>query len=95
MKSSVRKPFTSGKTLVNAGGKCLDVHHPDLRTNGGKVQVYECNGGETQQWSWNGKTLVNAGGKCLDVHHPELRKNGGRVQIWACNAGETQQWQTK
>ena len=37
--------------LVNAGGKCLDVHVPDMRNNGGRVQVWDCNGEPQQQWS--------------------------------------------
>ena len=78
--------------FVNAGGKCLDVHAPDMRNNGGRVQVWDCNGEAQQQWSLRGSELVNAGGMCLDVHAPDMRNNGGRVQVWQCNGEPQQQW---
>ncbi|WP_428993594.1 ricin-type beta-trefoil lectin domain protein [Microcystis aeruginosa] len=40
----------SGNALVNAGGKCLDIHAPDMRNNGSRVQVWDCNGQPQQQW---------------------------------------------
>jgi formate-dependent nitrite reductase cytochrome c552 subunit len=81
-----------GNALVNAGEMCLDVHLPDMRNNGGKVQVWQCNGQPQQQWSLNGNALVNAGGMCLDVHQPDMRNNGGKVQVWQCNGQPQQQW---
>jgi len=39
------------KSISNVGGgKCLDVHAPDMRNDGGRVQVWECNGEPQQQW---------------------------------------------
>ena len=89
---SINSSVTKGNALVNAGGKCLDVHVPDMRNNGGRVQVWDCNGAPQQQWSLRGNTLVNVGGKCLDVHAPDMRNNGGRVQVWDCNGAPQQQW---
>jgi hypothetical protein len=78
--------------LVNGGGKCLDVDAPQMRNNGGKVQVWDCNGQPQQQWSFRGNALVNGGGKCLDVDAPQMRNNGGKVQVWDCNGQSQQQW---
>ena len=47
---SINSSVTKGNALVNAGGKCLDVHVPDMRNNGGRVQVWDCNGAPQQQW---------------------------------------------
>jgi len=85
-------PITNGNALVNGGGKCLDVHAPDMRNNGGKVQVWDCSGQPQQQWSFRGNALVNGGGKCLDVHAPDMRNNGGKVQVWDCSGQPQQQW---
>ena len=90
--SNTNPTRTSRTSLINAGGMCLDVHAPDMRNNGGRVQVWQCNGEPQQQWSLRGNALVNAGGMCLDVHAPDMRNNGGRVQVWQCNREPQQQW---
>jgi hypothetical protein len=83
---------SGSKALVNAGGKCLDVDAPNIRNNGGKVQVWDCTGQPQQQWSFRGNALVNGGGKCLDVDAPNMSNNGGKVQVWDCNEQSQQQW---
>jgi predicted secreted protein len=89
----VRPPvLVRGNALVSGGGKCLDVHAPDMRNNGAKVQVWDCNNQPQQQWSFRGNALVNGGGKCLDVHAPDMRNNGAKVQVWDCNNQPQQQW---
>src|SRR5262249_5079039 len=35
---------------LNGGEKCLDVHAPDIGTNGGKVQIWRCSGAQNQNW---------------------------------------------
>lgn len=82
-----------GDTIVNAAGLCLDIHAPDIYRDGGRVQVYTCNGEPQQQWHFDDQQrLVNEGGKCLDVHAPDAGTNGGRVQIWECLDGANQKW---
>ena len=83
------------RPLVNAGGKCLDLHFTDMRKDGGRVQVWTCNGEPQQQWRFNGRALVNAGGKCLDAHSRDMRKDGGSVQVWTCNGEAQQRWQLR
>ncbi len=71
--------------------RCLDV--PRLATTDGTLlQIWDCNGGSNQQWTYlsNGELQVY-GNKCLDV--PNFAKTAGtRVQIWDCNGGSNQQW---
>lgn len=78
--------------LVNEGGKCLDVHAPDLRKDGGLVQVYECKETEGEYWSWNGNALRNGGGKCLQGDREPTATHRGLVQVWSCNRSVQQQW---
>lgn len=77
-----------------SGGKCLDVHAPDMRNNGGRIQVWSCNGQPQQIWHFNSVAgvIYNEGGFCLDVHAPDIANNGARVQIWACNGSAQQRW---
>ncbi|WP_375495716.1 RICIN domain-containing protein [uncultured Nostoc sp.] len=90
--SSSSSNTSKGNALVNGGGKCLDVHAPDMGTNGGKVQVWDCSGQPQQQWTLKDNALVNGGGKCLDVHAPDMGTNGGKVQVWDCSGQPQQQW---
>lgn len=75
-----------------ASGLCLDVHAPDQRRNGARVQLWSCNGQDQQLWSIKNGNVISLAGKCLDVHLPELRTNGGRVQVWHCNGSIQQRW---
>lgn len=91
---TARNPCEGGapRAIVSGGGLCLDVHAPDQRVNGGRVQLWACNGSDQQLWSIRGGRVVSLAGKCLDVHLPDLRKNGGRVQVWDCNGSIQQRW---
>lgn len=83
-----------GQITVN-GGLCLDAHAPDAGRNGGRVQVWTCNGSPQQRWRFDSSTgqLRNSvAGLCLDVHAPDLENNGGRVQVWTCNNSPQQRW---
>ena len=73
-------------------GKCLDVHAPDQLKNGARVQVWDCNIQDQQDWHVVDRALVTRNGKCLDVHAPDQYTNGGKVQIWDCNGAPQQQW---
>lgn len=81
--------------LLSGGGKCLDIHAPDLHNNGAKVQTWECNNSVQQSWvlTENG-SVINEAGKCLDVHAPDFNRyiNGGKVQAWDCHGGSNQRW---
>ncbi len=71
--------------------RCLDVPGRST-TNGTLLQIWDCNGGSNQQWTYlsNGELQVY-GNKCLDVPGNSTAA-GTRVEIWDCNDGANQQW---
>ncbi|MGE7433894.1 ricin-type beta-trefoil lectin domain protein [Kitasatospora sp. NPDC001175] len=69
-------------------GKCLD--DGNSTANGTAVQLWDCNGGAAQTWTWTNGTLT-LGGKCLDVTGGSTA-NGTLVELWDCNGGTNQQW---
>lgn len=82
--------------LIRSGaGKCLDVHAPDQYSNGGRVQVWDCNNSLQQTWKLEGNAIKSGAGKCLDVHAPDQYNNGAQVQVWDCNGALQQQWRVE
>ncbi|MFI1255356.1 CAP domain-containing protein [Streptomyces netropsis] len=81
--------------LVGLAGKCLDVRG-GVRDNGTPVQLYGCNGTESQRWTYVeqpgeiGATMT-AFGKCLDVASSGSA-DGTPVQLWDCNGSGAQKW---
>ncbi|MBF9067253.1 ricin-type beta-trefoil lectin domain protein [Streptacidiphilus fuscans] len=77
-------PVTSGLT-----GKCVD-DNGDSDVDGTVVQLWDCNGGPSQVWTWANGMLTHDG-KCLDVIG-QGTGNGTLVDLWDCNGGANQQW---
>ncbi len=70
-------------------GKCVD-DNAGSSTNGTKIQLWDCNGGAAQTWTWaNGVLTLN--GKCMDVTGQNTA-NGTLIELWDCNGGSNQQW---
>ncbi|MER7842325.1 ricin-type beta-trefoil lectin domain protein [Kitasatospora sp. NPDC096077] len=69
---------------------CLDVSGNGT-ANGTPVQMWECNGGDAQRWTYNGYRLQAANGKCLDVPGNNTG-NGTKLQIWDCLDNPGQRW---
>jgi hypothetical protein len=82
---------TTPMVLANAGGKCLDVHAPEINVNGGRVQVWNCKETKGEYWRWDGDLLVNGGGKCLQAAPRTMNDNGGVVHVWECSSEATNQ----
>jgi hypothetical protein len=80
--------------IRSAGGLCLDVDAPNQHVNGGRVQVWACNGSDQQLWviDFGQERIVSLAGKCLDAHLPDIRKNGAKIQVWDCNNSKQQNW---
>ncbi|KAI8816555.1 ricin B lectin domain-containing protein [Fimicolochytrium jonesii] len=77
--------------LRNSFGKCLDVPYGN-RLQGQALQVWDCNGGDNQQWAiTDGADFwVVSGSLCLDT-----RGNGpGRTtaELWECSNNVGQKW---
>ncbi|MGX4735402.1 ricin-type beta-trefoil lectin domain protein [Kitasatospora griseola] len=70
-------------------GKCVD-DNGDSAVDGTAVQLWDCNGGSAQVWTWSNGTLTH-NGKCLDVTGAATA-NGSQVELWDCNGGANQQW---
>ncbi|MET8629140.1 ricin-type beta-trefoil lectin domain protein [Kitasatospora sp. NPDC004669] len=70
-------------------GKCVD-DNANSSANGTAVQLWDCNGGGAQVWTWSNGTLTH-NGKCLDVTGGGTL-NGTLVELWDCNGGANQQW---
>ncbi|QIY66658.1 RICIN domain-containing protein [Streptomyces sp. RPA4-2] len=69
---------------------CLDVTGNGT-ANGTPVQMWECNGGASQKWTYNGYKLQAANGKCLDLEGNN-NTNGTKLQIWDCEEIPGQRW---
>ncbi|WP_052441709.1 glycoside hydrolase family 3 C-terminal domain-containing protein [Streptacidiphilus anmyonensis] len=77
--------------LVGYQGLCLDLAGDD-NGDGSKVQVYDCNGTDGQQWTEEPDGTAHADGKCLDVRSGGTT-NGTLVQLYTCNGTGAQVWQ--
>jgi len=77
-------------------GRCLDAALQSIGGNGTKIQLWDCNGGNQQQWTatFTGVgTIKNArSGRCLDAALQSIDRNGTKVQLWDCNGGDQQLW---
>ncbi|RSN25526.1 glucosylceramidase [Streptomyces sp. WAC 05977] len=76
--------------ITGLGGKCVDVAGANS-ANGTAVQLYDCNGSNAQQWSFQADGTVRALGKCLDVTGMSTA-DGARLQLWDCAGGPNQRW---
>ncbi|WSG48196.1 endo-1,4-beta-xylanase [Dactylosporangium sp. NBC_01737] len=88
--SSSSAPPSGAKRIVGAqSGRCVDVPNSS-RTNGTRVQLYDCHGQANQQWTLtSSRQLTVYGSVCLDAAGSG---NGSAVQIYACNGQANQQW---
>ncbi len=73
-------------------GKCVDTNQVKF-ANGTKEQIYTCNAGSGQEWTYtsSGQLTVDGGKYCLDVSG-QGKTPGTLVDLWSCNGGENQQW---
>ncbi|MEE4545868.1 glycoside hydrolase family 76 protein [Streptomyces sp. V4-01] len=89
VRGSATPPGSTGAVASGISGKCLDDYKASS-TPGAKAQIWDCNGGPSQQWTADGQTL-RANGLCLDVTGAGTA-NGTLVELWTCNGGANQQW---
>lgn len=80
----------AGSPIRDSHGLCVDVSGWDS-SDGTKIQLWDCHGGDNQKWSLVDGALVGYGGKCLDVQSGNTA-NGTPVQLWTCNGTDAQQW---
>ncbi|MET9630385.1 ricin-type beta-trefoil lectin domain protein [Lentzea sp. NPDC006480] len=85
-------PGTAGTEVIGAhSGRCADINRNTI-TNGTQAQLWDCNGGQAQTFTYNArKELVVYGNKCLDAWDHGTT-NGTMVAIYDCTGGANQQW---
>ncbi|MFF3737865.1 RICIN domain-containing protein [Streptomyces sp. NPDC002566] len=84
------QPSGNQKIIGQQSGRCLDINNLTT-TNGTQAQLWDCNGGSNQRWTYStGKQLVVYGNKCLGVG--QAAGNGTPAAIWDCNGQADQQW---
>ncbi|MDT0473999.1 glycoside hydrolase family 19 protein [Streptomyces sp. DSM 41014] len=76
--------------ITGFADKCVDVDEGNP-ASGTRVQLYDCNGTEAQQWTNPGDGTLRAFGKCLDVRDGSTA-DAADVQLWDCNGTAAQQW---
>ena len=89
--------LTAGGEIKNNNDKCLDIRGGKIPPdNGNEVQIYDCHGGNNQQWvlspSGEIKMYQSYGSeKCLQVslNNPE------NIQVFDCNGSTNQKWKIK
>jgi uncharacterized protein with LGFP repeats len=73
--------------------KCVDLPNADT-TNGNRLQLWDCNGTEAQQWTFMSDGTVRSNvntNKCIDLPGWNTA-DGTPIQIYDCNGGSNQQW---
>ncbi len=83
----------SAREIRNVMGRCLDVAG-GVNANRTNVQIFECNGSKSQQWSFRDEEIRNVMGRCLDVAGG-VNANRTNVQIFECNGSKSQQWELR
>jgi poly(3-hydroxybutyrate) depolymerase len=89
---STPPPSRSNVTIAGQqSGRCIDV--PNSTTaNGTQVQLWDCNGGTNQRWTYTAsRQLTVFGNKCLDASG-QGTSNGTAAIIWDCSGQANQQW---
>lgn len=75
------------------GRLCLDVSKGNFRP-GNALQVYECNGTDSQRFRVGRGGEIRVRDFCLDVERGDPR-DGARVVLWSCSGSRSQQWTTR
>ncbi|MEU1884874.1 arabinofuranosidase catalytic domain-containing protein [Micromonospora rifamycinica] len=85
------EPGQSTRIVGTASGRCLDVPNAST-TNGTQTQLWDCQGGSGQTWTWTAsRQLTVYGTKCLDASGRGTTAGTAAI-IWDCNGQTNQQW---
>jgi hypothetical protein len=88
----------TGMFISYHDGRCLDADKPTTTSqahNGTKVQVWQCWGGNNQEWTWYTDGTIRPTWNtsyCLDEDIAGGTHNGTKVQLWECNGWDNQKW---
>lgn len=75
--------------------KCVGIVG-GVYANGSQVDIFDCNGSNTQKWQWFDRALVSVNPAdqsewCLDAGEVSQLANGVQMKIWQCITGLPQQ----
>ncbi len=70
--------------------KCVD-DNGNSSANGTHVQMWDCNGTASQNWTMSSDGTMRINGKCMDITGAGIA-NGTLVELWDCNGGANQRW---
>ncbi|MDU0292853.1 ricin-type beta-trefoil lectin domain protein, partial [Saccharothrix longispora] len=76
--------------IIGYQGKCIDVPNAN-GVEGQRLQVWDCNGTNAQNWTFPGDGTVRAFGLCMDVAWGS-RDNGAAIQLARCSGNPAQQF---
>jgi glucoamylase len=89
--SVVKAKYRGSGPVAGIAGKCIEDAGAST-SNGAAIQTFACNGGNSQNWTWNsGDGTLRALGKCMDVTGGATA-NGTPVQLFDCNGTASQEW---
>jgi Ricin-type beta-trefoil lectin domain/Putative Ig domain len=80
----------TGPVRLDMDNMCLD-DTGNSSANGNKVQVWACNGGAAQNWTYAEDGTLRIHGKCLDDTGYGT-KAGTKLQLWSCTNHTNQMW---
>lgn len=80
----------TGPVPLGPDGKCLD-DTGDSSANGNKIQLWACNGGAAQRWTYAQDGTLRINGKCLDDAGYGISA-GTKLQLWSCLNHTNQMW---
>ena len=80
----------TGPVRLDLDNTCLD-DTGNSSANGNKVQIWTCNGGAAQNWTYAEDGTLRIHGKCLDAAGYGT-KAGTKLQLWSCTNRTNQMW---
>jgi glucose/arabinose dehydrogenase len=90
--SSVTSQAAGAPVVSAASGRCLDIRHNE-RTPGAVVQIYDCNGGANQRFSFTpaGEMRAYDGTLCIEASGNPATP-GSPALLASCSGQPNQQW---
>nr|WP_184847096.1 ricin-type beta-trefoil lectin domain protein [Allocatelliglobosispora scoriae] len=80
----------STSRIIGWQGKCIDVPNSN-GVPGQRLQLWDCNGTNAQNWTWPGDGTIRAFGLCMDVAWGSTA-NGAAIQLASCSGNPAQQF---
>jgi Ricin-type beta-trefoil lectin domain len=89
---AVQPTATPPQQVRGLNNLCLDIAGGAKRGHG--AQLYNCNRGDNQRFSYTSAGEIRVDGYCLDVQG-ESYDDGARAVAWRCNGQANQRWRVQ